>query len=148
MKVLYSKTGIHPLLQMLAEAHLRNYNVIYCDDNNEPLEIEEVEDLVKPRTYKEIGYLVDLLNIELTKAYENGEICKKLSVTKVLIEDNEAEIFVSSDYFVDRLGYEIDINGDFFVRICPWADENFLKPFFSAYEEWISEMVKQDGNKE
>lgn len=142
MKVLKNKAEVNNILfQVLAEAHLNNYNAIYCYNDKEPLEIEEVESLVKPRTYKEVGLLVDMLSKELGEAYTLKAVCKRMLVSRVIIDEEKASILVSSDYFDDRLGYEIEMNGDFRVRICPWADSEFALPFISAYEKWLTKLT-------
>ena len=126
---------------MLAEAHLSNYNAIYCYNDKEPFEIEEVERMVKPRTYEEVGLLVDMLNKELKEAYTLKAVDKRMLVFRVIIDEEKATILVSSDYFEERLGYEIKMNGDFRVRICPWADSEFILPFISAYEKWLTKLT-------
>lgn len=142
MRVLYrTKEVNNALFEPLAEAHQRNYNMIYSYDNCEPLEIEEVEGLVKPRTYEQAGKLVDLIGRNLNKAYETKELSKLITISKVLFENGSMIVFVDSDYFKERVGVQILMNGNFYVRLCPWADGNFAKPFVDAYEEWITELT-------
>lgn len=142
MKVLRSTKNIsNQLFVPLAEAHQSNYNVIYCYDNFEPLEIEEVENLVKPRSYKELGILVDLLEKKLKDSYEKGKLCKLMTIENVSIVDGKMTVLVSSDYFKGRIGYEILLDGNYYIRICPWADGEFAIPFFEAYEEWLTELT-------
>lgn len=142
MKVLSSHFKMkNPLFVPLAEAHERNYNVVYCYENGEPLEIEEVEDLVQSRTYEQIGKLIDLIQNKLKKAYENNEMSKLITVGKILHENGSVIVFVDSDYFAERVGIQVLMNGHFYVRLCPWADKEFAAPFFEAYEEWLTELT-------
>lgn len=141
MKVLTRFKINNKLFEPLAEAHERNYNVVYCFDSGEPLEIEEVEELVQPRTYEQVGRLIDLIQSNLKSAYENKEICKLINVGKVLFENGSVIVHVDSDYFAERVGIQILMNGNFYVRLCPWADAQFAKPFVDAYETWLTELT-------
>lgn len=140
MKVLrYGNQINHKVLKPLAEAHLRNYGIIYCDKFLDPMEIEDVEEKARTLSYKDVGWLADLLEEKLKHFFsEKGLSSKNIWINSLTIKDGLAEITVDSDYFDGRVGYRISMENGLKVSMCPWADEDFSKPFIEAFEEWIN----------
>ena len=140
MKILRYKNQInHKILSPLAEAHLRNYGVIYCDKFLDPMEIEDVEEKSRTLNYKDVGALADILEEKLNAFFsEKGLSSKNIWINSLIVKDGLAEITVDSDYFDGRVGYRISMENGLKVSMCPWADEDFSKPFIEAFEEWIN----------
>ena len=140
MKILNDKYKInHKVLKPLAEAHLRNYGIIYCDDFLDPMEIEDVEEKARVLSYKDVGALADLLEEKLKHFFsEKSLFSENIWINSLTVKDGFAELTVDSDYFENRRGYLISMETGLSVSMCPWADENFSKPFIEAFEEWIN----------
>lgn len=140
MKILNDMSKInHKVLKPLAEAHLRNYGIIYCDDFLDPMEIEDVEEKARKLSYKDIGVLADLLEGKLKNFFSEKDLfSKNIWINSLTVKGGFAEITVDSDYFENRRGYEISMENSLIVSMCPWADGNFSKPFIEAFEEWVN----------
>lgn len=119
---------------------MKHYN-----DDLKLLEVEEGGRLKKPLTYKEVGRLADILEEELSNFFLKKDIfSKNIWINSLVFKDGIADLTVDSDYFEGRVGYKLSMNGDL-ISICPWADENFSRPFIVAYNRWVDEtfMVHQ-----
>lgn len=97
-------------------------------------------------TSKEIGKLIQLLNIEIDIFNKNPDNELKLNISKFGNNDfnydynNDGAIksvFIKVDafYFEDREAISFNSNG--FIGFCGWASSKNAVPIFIAFDKWL-----------